>query len=79
MLDMLIFFYFQWNLWKTPKSWRGLLVKVQFKCEDTPGPNIAATEHCVVVKYTGTFEGKNYPTKSSNNENNICKCVAVCI
>ncbi|CAB3988118.1 Hypothetical predicted protein [Paramuricea clavata] len=44
----------KWNLTKTPKSWGGLMVKVQFMCE-----TIAATktEHCVVIKYTGTFTG----------------------
>ena len=50
----------QRNLKRTPKSWRGLMVKVQFKCEETVGSNISETEHCVVIKYTGTFKGKNH-------------------
>ena len=53
--------YLQWNLTTTPKTWAGLVVKVQFKCEETTGFNIynvAETEHCVVIKYTGVFKGK---------------------
>ena len=54
------FFYLQWNLTKTPTSWGGLIVKVKFKCEDVGDE----TEHCVVVKYTGTFKGNHYSIKS---------------
>ena len=43
------------------------MVKAQFKCEDSS--RIAKTEHCVVIKYTGTFKGKNHPTKSSSMKN----------
>ena len=48
---------------ETPKSWAGLMVKLRFKCEETIHSYITETEHCVVVKYTGTFKGKNHPTK----------------
>ena len=55
-----IFFYVlsKWNLNKTPKSWKGLLVKVQFQCKgvETLTKN-ETTEHCLVIKYTGTFTG----------------------
>ena len=50
----------QWNLKRTPKSWRGLMVKVQFKCAETIGSNISETEYCVVMKYTGAFKGKSH-------------------
>ena len=49
----LIFFQLGWNLRETPKSWEGLLVKAQFKCES----NNFETHHCVVIKYAGTFKG----------------------
>ena len=58
------FFLFQWNLKETPKSWGGLMVKAQFKCEDSSSS--ATTEHLVVIKYAGTFKGTNHPTKSSS-------------
>ena len=33
-------------------------MKVQFKCGITSDPVFDVTEHCVVIKYTGTFKGK---------------------
>ena len=57
-------FYSQWNLNETPKSWEGLLVKIQFKCYDTNGE----TKHCVVIKYTGTFKGKGPSIKTPISE-----------
>ncbi|CAB3998225.1 Hypothetical predicted protein [Paramuricea clavata] len=49
--------YLQWDLSKTPESWGGLMVKVLFECEDSSAATIRKTEHCVVIKYTGTFKG----------------------
>ena len=57
----MLFFHLQWNLSETPKTWGGLLVKIQFKCYDWSGE----TEHCVVIKYAGTFKGKRHVTKKS--------------
>jgi hypothetical protein len=48
------FLVLQWNLKKTPKSWGGLIVKIPFMCEDTTATK---AEHCVVIKYAGTFTG----------------------
>ncbi len=49
---------FKWNLNDTLKSWEGLLVKVQFQCESSTATTKEITsEHCVVIKYTGTFTG----------------------
>ena len=62
-------FYLQWNLKKTPTSWGGLMVKVQFKCVDT---NLHETEHCVVIKYTGTFEGKHHCIIFSIKKYQVC-------
>ncbi|CAB4031177.1 Hypothetical predicted protein [Paramuricea clavata] len=51
----------KWNLTRTPKSWKGILVQVQFQCESSTGTaKDTTTEHCVVIKYTGTFTGFNY-------------------
>ena len=47
----------QWDLRKTPKSWGGLLVKVQFKCKDITSSKNDEMEHCVVIKYAETFKG----------------------
>ena len=58
----------KWNLKKTPNSWAGLMVKVRFKCKETTGPNVTETEHCVVIKYTGTFEGFYYEDDSDDDE-----------
>jgi hypothetical protein len=58
-------FYLQWDLSKTPKTWGGLMVKVLFECEDSSAATIRKTEHCVVIKYTGTFKGKHRSTKFS--------------
>ena len=52
-------FYLHWDLSKTPKTWGGLMVKVLFECEDSSAATIRKTEHCVVIKYTGTFKGKH--------------------
>ena len=52
-------FYLQWDLSKTPKSWGGLMVKVQFECEDSSASTFRKTGHCVVIIYTGTFKGKH--------------------
>ena len=48
----------KWNLKKTPKSWQGLLVMVQFQCESgTAGRDDKTSKRCLVIKYTGTFTG----------------------
>ena len=36
------------------------MVKLQFKCEETIDSNVPENEHCVIIKYTGTFKGKNH-------------------
>ena len=45
------------------------MVKVQFKCVDT---NIHETERCIVIKYTGTFEGKHHCIIFSIKKYQVC-------
>ncbi|XP_028410778.1 uncharacterized protein LOC114533460 [Dendronephthya gigantea] len=59
--------HLKWNLKKTPQYLEGLMVKVTFTCENT-STNAGTIEHCIVIKYTGTFTGF-YDEVEDNGDN----------
>ncbi|CAB4004511.1 Hypothetical predicted protein [Paramuricea clavata] len=47
----------KWDLIKTPMSWKGLIVKVQYQCKSDEKDQDNRDVHCVLIKYTGLFTG----------------------
>ncbi|CAB4004510.1 Hypothetical predicted protein [Paramuricea clavata] len=70
----------KWDLTKTPMSWKGLIVKVQFQCKGSGEYQYNKEVHCVLIKYKGLFTGFH---KSEQSENEIDKTqttvVIVCV
>ena len=71
----------KWDLTKTPRSWKGLIVKVQFECEREQHTE---DTHCVLIKYSGLFTGfdetdkKNDESKDENDKTQIA-VIVVCV
>ena len=62
VLDLLVYIItvfnsFQWNLIYTPRSWKGLIVKVQFQCNSIGEDKSSNEVHCILIKYTGRSTG----------------------
>ena len=50
-------FPLKWDLAKTPRSWKGLIVKVQFQCKGSGEYQYNKEVYCVLIKYKGLFTG----------------------